>query len=281
MTTVRSVRPTTGDLVQFGGSVQLGRDECRRTHHVPPCRLRQRRRRYGAGRMSALALLDPAQARPDNELRFQVERSPSERSAEWVSAVRVVRRALRMVICLLVTLGLCCVAATVTTTASAAASSCDAQTTTCADDHGVDSVGQVATGCCDRSERTALRSAEARPMPTTPSAAVVATEAGEQLALGSGRFTNGNFAPGQLESHFAKHAGEWGAIGEDAYLARARSMLSSDVGGEIRGAVRANGDVLRYNVRTNEFAVGASDGTIRTLFRPTDGLDYWLSQVPK
>lgn len=99
VTTLRSVRPTTGDLVQFGGSVQLGRDECRRTHHVPLCRLRQRRRRYGAGRMSALALLDPAQARPDNELRFQVERSLSERSAERVSTIRVVRRALLTLIC--------------------------------------------------------------------------------------------------------------------------------------------------------------------------------------
>lgn len=26
-------------------------------------------------------------------------------------------------------------------------------------------------------------------------------------------------------------------------------------------------------------AVGAQDGTIRTLFRPTEGLDYWKAQV--
>ncbi len=51
---------------------------------------------------------------------------------------------------------------------------------------------------------------------------------------------------------------------------------SIDLLGEIRGLVRSNGDVLRYNTRTNEFAVGAADGTIRTLFRPADGLDYWL-----
>jgi len=48
-----------------------------------------------------------------------------------------------------------------------------------------------------------------------------------------------------------------------------------DVGGDILGAVRKNGDVLRYNARTNEFAVGAADGTIRTLFRPQAGMDYW------
>jgi hypothetical protein len=119
---------------------------------------------------------------------------------------------------------------------------------------------------------------------TTFSPRSVATEAaagGEQLALGSGRFTNAEFAPGELEAHFAKHAGEWGAIGEDSYLARARSMLSSDPGGDLLGSVRANGDVLRFNVRTGEFAVGSSDGVIRTLFRPDAGLDYWLAQVGK
>jgi len=103
---------------------------------------------------------------------------------------------------------------------------------------------------------------------------------GAQLALGSGRFTNANFSAGQLERHFAKHADEWGAIGQDAYLARARSMLSSDPGGNLWGFVRSNGDVIRYNVRTNEFAVGSSSGVIRTLFRPDDGLDYYLAQVP-
>jgi pyocin large subunit-like protein len=29
----------------------------------------------------------------------------------------------------------------------------------------------------------------------------------------------------------------------------------------------------------HEFAVGAADGTIRTLFRPQDGVAYWLKQV--
>lgn len=102
-----------------------------------------------------------------------------------------------------------------------------------------------------------------------------------QLALPSGRFTNGNFAPGKLDSHYLKHADEYGAIGIDAYLARARSLLSTDVGNGIRGFTRTNGDVVRFNVRTGEFAAGAADGTIRTLFRPDDGLAYYLKQVPK
>lgn len=131
-------------------------------------------------------------------------------------------------------------------------------------------------------EGAASPSFEAHVAPTTSPRSFVAAnlaDDGAQLALGSGRFTNANFASGQLEAHFAKHADEWGAIGQDAYLARARSMLSSDPGGNLAGFVRSNGDVLRYNVRTNEFAVGSSSGVIRTLFRPDDGMDYWLKQV--
>ena len=91
----------------------------------------------------------------------------------------------------------------------------------------------------------------------------------------------GEFAAGQLESHFAKHAAEWGAgnITKAAYLKRAQSLLNRAPGGEVLGHVRANGDILRYNTRTNEFVVGTAQGQIRTLFRPTDGLQYWLRQV--
>jgi hypothetical protein len=56
-------------------------------------------------------------------------------------------------------------------------------------------------------------------------------------------------------------------------------LLSRPVGGEILGAMRPGGDMLRYNVRTNEFAVGAADGTIRTLFRPQEGIEYWFGQL--
>jgi hypothetical protein len=93
-------------------------------------------------------------------------------------------------------------------------------------------------------------------------------------------YGSSNFAPGELEAHFAKHQNEWvgRSLTQADYLERARNLLSSDVGGDILGKVRPNGDILRYNVRTNEFAVGKSDGTIRTVFRPADGRAYWLRQ---
>lgn len=83
-----------------------------------------------------------------------------------------------------------------------------------------------------------------------------------------------------FNSHFKDHALEWGPISQDGYLMKARSLLSTDVGGDILGGIRkTNGDLLRYNVVTNEFAVGTADGTIRTIFRPTDKLIYWAKQA--
>jgi filamentous hemagglutinin len=42
--------------------------------------------------------------------------------------------------------------------------------------------------------------------------------------------------------------------------------------------MRANGDILKYNPGTNTFGVMNSSGIPRTLFKPTDGLNYWLRQ---
>jgi pyocin large subunit-like protein len=100
--------------------------------------------------------------------------------------------------------------------------------------------------------------------------------------LTQGAYRVEQFASQKLfDGHFAKHAAEWGAgnITKAGYLKRAQDLLGRAVGGDILGAVRANGDMLRYNVRTNEFAVGTADGFIRTLFRPEKGLEYWLNQV--
>ncbi len=91
----------------------------------------------------------------------------------------------------------------------------------------------------------------------------------------------GEFRAGELDIHFEKHAAEWGAgnITKTSYLNRARNLLESAPGGDILGHTRPSGDILRYNVRTNEFAVGTADGTIRTMFRPAEGMNYWLKQV--
>lgn len=89
------------------------------------------------------------------------------------------------------------------------------------------------------------------------------------------------FKSGELEAHHAKHAAEWQPPPtRQQYLARARQLLNEPATDNILGHQRSNGDIMRYNKTTNDFAVMRSDGTIRTLFRPTNGLDYW-TQVTK
>jgi filamentous hemagglutinin len=42
--------------------------------------------------------------------------------------------------------------------------------------------------------------------------------------------------------------------------------------------IRANGDILKYHPPTNTFGVMNAAGAPRTMFRPTDGMAYWLAQ---
>lgn len=81
-----------------------------------------------------------------------------------------------------------------------------------------------------------------------------------------------------LDSHFKKHAGEFGNITKEQYLKGAQDLLKSKPGGDILIKTRVNGDRLVYNKATNEFATKTKDGVIRTYFKPTDGLEYFNRQ---
>lgn len=85
-----------------------------------------------------------------------------------------------------------------------------------------------------------------------------------------------DFAPGQLEAHYAKHKYEFGGIAQEEYLNNARLLLNSAPGRDILEKVRSNGDILHYRVSTGEFAVMSRDGRIRTYFKAD--YKYWLKQ---
>ncbi|MGH2344649.1 MAG: hypothetical protein ACRDG4_05450 [Chloroflexota bacterium] len=86
------------------------------------------------------------------------------------------------------------------------------------------------------------------------------------------------FGPGELDAHYLKHKGEWGAISEDAYLKRAQSLLTQPLNSNLRQVIRPNGDVPRYRISSNEFVAATAQGRIKTLFRPKPGSAYWLTQ---
>lgn len=45
----------------------------------------------------------------------------------------------------------------------------------------------------------------------------------------------------------------------------------------IYGFIRKNdGAIVKYDTETHAIAIGNSDGTIRTMFQPDKGIDYYL-----
>ncbi len=82
----------------------------------------------------------------------------------------------------------------------------------------------------------------------------------------------------KLVKHFLKHGKDFGNISEAQYLSRAQQLLNSKSCGDILTKIRSNGDILFYNKATNEFAIKSSEGYIRTFFKPSNGLDYFLKQ---
>ena len=88
------------------------------------------------------------------------------------------------------------------------------------------------------------------------------------------------FAGQRLQEHWQKHAGEFAEFGYKTaaqYQAGAQQLIAR--ANRVLTHVRANGDRLIYDARTNEFTVVSPEGVIRTYLRPEAGMEYWLRQV--
>ncbi len=78
--------------------------------------------------------------------------------------------------------------------------------------------------------------------------------------------------------HWKKHGAEFPELQNSKQYADAvREFVTSPPAGTLT-KTRPNGDVLFFNPQTNTFAVRASNGAPRTMFRPKDGPDYWSKQ---
>jgi len=85
------------------------------------------------------------------------------------------------------------------------------------------------------------------------------------------------FAPGKWLNHFQKHAAEFEYQNSVQYLRGAQQLMKGGQG--ILQLKRKNGDTFFYKPATNEFAVLAQDDkTIRTYFKPKNGMQYWFDQ---
>ncbi|MYR08373.1 hypothetical protein GTV32_19620 [Gordonia sp. SID5947] len=80
-------------------------------------------------------------------------------------------------------------------------------------------------------------------------------------------------------THYENHGHEFrGVTSPEQYAAVANNFLKNPPPGTFR-FTRPNGDILLYNSGTNTFLSATQSGQIRTIFKPNDHLDYWLSQL--
>ena len=102
--------------------------------------------------------------------------------------------------------------------------------------------------------------------------AVSSTPAGARSSVG---FTSRQ----RLAEHFEKHGREFGAIDQDEYLHRAQELRDRAVGGDVLEILRDDGVVTRFDKRSGAFLAFHRDKTIRTFFRPADGVRYFERQA--
>ncbi len=129
----------------------------------------------------------------------------------------------------------------------------------------------------------------------TVSAGVVVTANGATVALNGAYDLGGNLSLIQggrgfsnhdnLSDHFNKHGAEFGYTNESQYLKGAQDFIGTKGNQGVLSKVRANGETVIYNPKTNEFAVLSKDGSIITYFKPDPAihgyqtnLDYYNAQ---
>ena len=76
---------------------------------------------------------------------------------------------------------------------------------------------------------------------------------------------------------FERNGADFAAASVQDYVAKARSFAESPPKGAL-SAVRANGDRLYYDPRSNTFMVADRRGAPRTMFKPREGRAYWTQQ---
>ncbi len=79
-----------------------------------------------------------------------------------------------------------------------------------------------------------------------------------------------------LQEHFEKHGAEFPYASADEYLAGANRVVTSPEA--LHKLEAEDGDDVYYLESTNEFVIVATDGYIRTYFKPDDGKAYYDRQ---
>jgi hypothetical protein len=103
--------------------------------------------------------------------------------------------------------------------------------------------------------------------------------------LAGARAEKGFASERSLQGHWEKHGTDFGAKNRAEYEKQAIRFLNGPATEGTLEKTRTDGDVIRFNERTDEFGVRRHDGTVRSYFRPdpaehgkATNLDYFNAQ---
>ncbi len=78
--------------------------------------------------------------------------------------------------------------------------------------------------------------------------------------------------------HYEKHGREFGTLSADEYLRQAQTLRDRPAGKDVLEVVRADGVISRFDQQSGAFLAFNQDLTIRTFFKPNDGVNYFWRQ---
>ncbi|HEX3627414.1 MAG TPA: toxin TcdB middle/N-terminal domain-containing protein [Verrucomicrobiae bacterium] len=101
---------------------------------------------------------------------------------------------------------------------------------------------------------------------------------GENAAKAIWSSTKARSAVENAFAHWEKHRAEFPEFqNAKQYVEGAKDFFKTPPPGTLT-KIRSNGDKLFYNPASNTFGVQAANGAPRTMFRPSDGMNYWNKQ---
>ena len=115
------------------------------------------------------------------------------------------------------------------------------------------------------------------PSPGAPEANPTPEPPGEQCEAPQWSSTTSKSALENAAAHWEKHAAEFPEYQNmSEYVEGANDFIENPEGTLVK--IKPNSDTMFYKPSTNTFAVRASNGVPRTMFRPNSGMDYWNKQ---
>ncbi|MBO1111680.1 VENN motif pre-toxin domain-containing protein [Bordetella petrii] len=135
----------------------------------------------------------------------------------------------------------------------------------------------IAVGAAIKAEAAAAKAEALAGAHTTSGKAIVVDSKGNAL-IGDWSATKKLTSPENALAHWTKHGSEFPEYSNASQYIEGAQNFVSNPPTNVLTKTRANGDMLLYDPASNIFAVKASDGAPRTMFRPTDGVNYWNKQ---